>query len=181
MKIHVILYLLFCSSLSSQSYFSEVHTVWDDRFDEWEIIGFEEDDEFVIQLNLIWPLQNNWNEWRIQGGDIEGSIKTKWRGDPSQWEIRAGNELVIIVQQYRGDVNRWEVRNGDQRYLLSTVWNNDANNWHTPRNKTAWSMKTEFRDDPRDWIIEDYMIDSVPKITRLALIFIALWQSIPKT
>ncbi len=169
-------------SMSGQFFFTEVHSVWDDRLDEWEILAIDEaeNEEVVIRLSMIWPLSQNWNEWRIDSDQINGTMKTKWRDDPSQWELRTDSSVVTIRQVNRYDPGRWEVREGNSRVLLSTRYRGVGNEWIIPRQIDQWYMYAEFPNDVRDWIIEDYLDHRFSAVFRLSLIFIALWQTLPK-
>ena len=175
-----ILFLGLCRTSFGQMYFTEVHSRWDDRYNEWEILGMADEEELMIRVSLIWPLKNNWEEWRIDGDSVSGTIKTKWRGDLSQWELRTRNEIIMVSQDDRDDVNRWEIREGTYSEILSTLYYNNSNVWHVPQRRDNWLMSTEFNNDSRDWRVEDYMENKSSVAFRLAMIFIALWQSIPK-
>ena len=171
----------FASLSFSQVFFTEVHSRWNDRFDEWEVFGSTVDDEeFVVQFDLVWPLQRNWEEWRIGGDLFEGSIRAKWPGDPGQWEMRINGDIIMINQLNRNDGNRWEIRNGTSRELLQTQWFNNPTQWFFPRHREQWVQYMEREGDPRDWIIEDYLEEITDPGTRLAAIFIIIWQTIPK-
>lgn len=165
---------------NSPIFFTEAHSRWNDRFDEWEILASLNDEEVVIHLDLVWPLQRNWEEWRIKSELFQGSIRTKWRGDISQWEMRINGDIILIRQLNRNDLNRWEISNGSSREILQTQWFNNPNQWHLPRRKGAWIQFMDRENDPRDWIIEDYLEENTDPAIRLAAIFIVIWQTIPK-
>lgn len=178
-----ILFLIYCSSLqclTAQIQYTEVHSIWDDRLGEWEVIGIENGEEIVIKIVLKWPLQNHWEEWRIESDHINGTIKTKWRNDLSRWELRDENSIIYMNQVHRGDVNRWEIREGVKRLYVVTRFYNNANEWILPRSEN-WIMSTEYKNDTRDWLIDDFLEESYSPSFKLAMIFISLWQSIPKT
>jgi len=164
-----------------QGYFVGVSSTWDDRLDEWELEVEDEDAQSaVIYISQLWPLRNNWEEWRIEGELLEGNIKTKWRGDISQWELRTAKSVVLISQLSRGDLNRWELREGSQRVTVSTKYYDNPNEWVVKGSKDAWAMWTTNVNDPRDWYIEDYIDGEYSLALRTGLVFISLWQSIPK-
>ena len=167
-------------SLFGQSYFTEIQSRWSDRFDQWELSGMYFEEPFTISIDLTWPLQNNWEEWRISGLDLDGYIRSKWRGDPSMWEVRFDDRIVTI--QLRSGIGNpeWEIREDGDRQVIRPRSAGNGNEWYIPRRRNDWLMYTEYVDDPRVWLIEDYLDEEHSITFRIALVFIALWQSIPK-
>ena len=163
-----------------QFYLTEVHSRWNDRFDEWEILTEDGSSQSVYYLSLSWPLQRNWEEWRLEGEDLQAIIRTKWRGDLSTWEVRSNDEIIVIKQVYRNDPGQWEIRSGDTREIISTQWPGNPSQWHMPRRRGEWVMAMDREFDPRDWIIEDYLENTLSPLVRLSAVFITLWQTIPK-
>ena len=176
----ILLFLLY--PLHGQIQFTNLNSVWDNRLDEWIITGYDVEEEVVeFQLSLTWPLRNNWDEWRISGDSYTATIRQKWRGNDSHWELRNSSEIVQIRQTFRGDPSQWDILSGGKRVSLSTLYRNNANDWVIARNQQDWHMYSEYIDDPRDWLIEDYSFDELTDSMRMAMIFISLWQSIPKS
>lgn len=174
--------LIMVVQLSGQSTFFELHGVWDDRYDQWELIAEDHDGEaVVVRIEQLWPLNNNWEEWRIDGDLLRGSIKTKWRGDLTRWEVRVNNTLVEINQKWRNDPNVWEIRQANKRLKIETDYRDDANVWVAHLEEGDFALFTEYRDDPRDWLIDDYVTVSLTDEAKLAMVFISLIQSLPKS
>lgn len=179
--IFTIVCLVWVAALHGQSIFRELYSTWDDRLDQWEVVIEDLDGaDQIIRMEQIWPLNNNWEEWRIDGQAIRGTIKTKWRGDFTRWEMRIGNQLFEINQKWRNDPNEWEVRSGDKRYKIETDYRNDANVWIARMQEGVFALFTSYRGDPRDWVVEDYVQESLTDEEKLAMVFISLFQSIPK-
>jgi len=165
-----------------QSTFMEIHSTWDDQYGQWEVIVIDSsNEEQVITIDQVWPLNNNFEEWRITSDFFSGRIKTQWTGDLSKWEVQLDGRLLQINQKWRNDVNHWEVRYGNRRTQIETRYRDDANTWVASLKEGDFAVFTEYRDDPRDWIIEDYIVDKLDDEEKLALVFICLFQSIPKS
>lgn len=180
----VVLFTIFLMSISfcfGQSEFLGLSAQWDDRLDAWEVLYYDpEGEENAIELSQVWPLRTDWESWRLQGDDITGDISTQWRGDLTRWNIKIGEERLEIRQRWRNAPNQWEIVSDRGRSLLRTQLTNNANVWICSLEEGDFAMYTMYDGDPRDWVIEDYIIDSLSDTEKLAMIFIALFQSIPK-
>ncbi len=159
---------------------TNVNAVWDDDFTQWEITCFgEEELDITGTLSLRWPLQRNWQEWIYQFEEYSGFIRTKWPGNLNEWELRGNNKVIAIRSRWRNDVNEWVTMEGDRRILVETEYTNNANVWMAEYRGQKMVIYTEYIDDPRDWIVEDNMRD-VSVEQKIGMLFIALFQSIPK-
>ena len=174
-----ILYLLIFTTVRSigQEYLIELHSTWDYGADQWEIIGIDGDEEVIIELSMRWPLRSSIDEWVIRGGEVDGTIKTKWWGDRTQWELRWREQIVSIRLVQLGFSEQWEIRHGLKKLYLSNYEPNNPNQWITSNNPN-WRMRSEYINDFRDWFIDDYLDDEFDTSVKIALIFIALINSI---
>ena len=160
----------------------DIRTLWDDNFKEWEIYYAEEDTEEVSQgeLRMKWPLRNSWDEWTFYMGDLYGEIRTKWQGDYTQWEVRCDGTIVTVRQKWRNDPNEWVIRSGRTEITLSTEYRNNANAWIAGDDQEGIIFYTEYLNDPRDWIVEDFLPTDITPAFKLAIIFPAIFQAVPK-
>ena len=167
----VLLFLTFHVVISAQSIFLGIRSVYDNDLTEWEIfLVNEREEEETAFLSLQWPLRYNWEEWDYEMPDHGGRIKTKWRGN---------NELVEIRTRWRNDVNEWVISHRGRQVVVKTQYHNDANTWIAEDDEGSFAVFTEYFDDPRDWIIEDDLWEA-SDLQKLGIVFIALYQSIPK-
>ena len=172
---------IFGLSMHAQVYLTKVNSVWDDRMTEWEIHGVDtSENEVRYSLSLTWPLKRDWAEWSISGEDFTARIRPKWTGDYSNWELRTNLGIISMRQRFSGDLTQWSISQGNRRIVLKTRYRQNANDWIVERNPDLWYMYTEYVDDPRDWLIEDFAEEELSLSLRMAMVFISLWQSIPK-
>lgn len=164
----------------AQVQFFGLNSLWDNSYSEWEI-SYVNDEEEIERgyLQRKWPLRNNWEEWTYELGDYYGEVKTKWKGQQDNWELRSNNKIIDIKRRWRNDVNEWKISHNRKSILLKTEYYNDANTWIAEYSGARFIMFTEYMNDPRDWIIEDELYD-MDHEHKLAIMFIALFQSIPK-
>lgn len=176
-----ILFYMFFSLLTSQKinaqYLTGIATLWDDSFVEWEVFTEVEDEKG--ELKLRW--NNDWTEWEYEIGEQSGNIKLKWKDRFDEWQLMADGEIITMRTVYRGDFSEWRIRNGNQSYTFKSKWKNQFEDWSVRDNKSGkFEVFTYRKGDPRDWTIIDEMEETVSFPTRMAMLFIAIFQSTPK-
>ncbi len=182
-------------SLPAQT-LSGISTRWSDSFVEWELFAFvqdttqqEEDDseapdeESVGELKLRWlTLRDDWSEWDYQLGDERGTIKMKWKDDPTHWELRSYDGAVVTMRTaWNNDLTEWRVTDNSLSLTLRSRWTNQFDEWlvQDPARGT-FQLYTMRTGDPRDWGIEDGLDGSVSRQMKLALVFLTVFQSTPR-
>lgn len=166
--------------ISTAQILTGMSTAWSDSFVEWTIYTDQESEEG--ELKMRWQMQNDWSEWDYRVGEHTGSIKMKWKDDPTNWEIRGDNEIVFAHTKWRNDFSEWRIAGeNDQVFQLKTRFQNDGNEWiveHETLGKLV--IFTEWKGDPRDWIIVDEMSEEVRLPIKMATLFLAIYHSSPR-
>ncbi len=169
---------------------------WSDSFVEWALYVSaadstqnEEDDseapdeEEYGEMKLRWlNLRDDWSEWDFSIGDERGTIKMKWKDDPTQWELRTYSGAVVTMRAaWSNDLSEWRVTDNSISLTLRSRWTNQFDEWivQDPTRGTFY-MYTLVEGDPRDWAIEDNLDDSIPPTMKLALIFLTIYHSSPR-
>lgn len=183
MRLVFLSFLLFLTiSAEGQMQFLEAYSFWDDRVDEWVIpyYSIKKNEDLELRLKPKWAFQKKWDEWVFEFEDKRGEIKTTWKGRDDLWELRLGNEQLSIQLKWQGDPNEWVIEEDRKKYTIKTAYRNTANAWYYKDGNHEFGIYTTNRNDPRDWIIEDQTYDKISSNVRIAMIFIVLYNSIPK-
>lgn len=189
---------LFVVSAKTQT-LSSVSTRWSDSFVEWEIYATmptdttDTDDpdadsetpeeELYGEFKLRWlNVRNDFSEWEYELGGERGSIRQKWKDDPTQWELRSytGN-IVTIRTMWANDLTEWRVTDNSVTLNLKSRWKNQLDEWLVDdATRGRFYLYTFVQNDPRDWAIEDGLDESVSETMKLALIFLVVFVTSPK-
>jgi len=170
--------MLFTSSLQAQV-LTGISAKWSDAFNEWTFFTDTEDEEG--DLTMRWQMRNDWSEWDYRIGESSGSIRMKWKDDPTQWEVRGDGEIVTIRMKWNNDISQWTLSDGTNRFTFKTRWANNLNEWILKNeDKGIFEIYTEYENDPRDWLIVDEMDEEISLPMKLGMIFIAVFNSVPK-
>lgn len=180
------------SQLHAQT-ISTVSTRWNDSFVEWDIYaseGLDEPDsaeppEEVLygELKLRWlNVRDDFSEWTYELNGERGTIKQKWKNDPTQWELRTyTGDVVTMRASWSNDFSEWRVTNNSFSLLLGSHWKNRLDEWLTDDpNRGRFYIYTLRESDPRDWAVEDSLSEEVNEPMKMALIFLAIYHSTPK-
>ena len=191
------LLLAFAFRLSAQSLHT-VSTKWGDSFAEWEIYAValpdstdEDSTEMAMPeetlfgtLKLRWlNVRDDWSEWDFDLDGERGTIRMKWKDDPTQWELRTYSGAVVTMRTaWPNDKTQWRITDNQVTLLLKSRWTNQLDEWLVDdASHGKFYLYTLQRQDPRDWAVEDDLGSEVSMPMRLALIFVTLFQSTPKT
>ena len=156
-----------------------VSTEWDNTFSEWII--FAEDEEDDGKLVMKWPLRQDWSEWEVEFGGIDGELYLRRENDPGLWEGSADNQLITARTVWPGDMSEWIIVQEGIRINLRTRYGNLADEWIVDHPRYGFlRMYTDWEGDPRDWIVEDELSEEIPKLMKLMIIHLVLIQSAPK-
>jgi hypothetical protein len=180
---------------SSQA-FSSIRTRWSDSFVEWELLGYEDDlppedgadseemDEVIIgDLQLRWlNVRDDWSEWDFRLGEERGTIRMKWKDNPTEWELRTYNgDVVTMRAAWAGDLSEWRVTDNSLSLQLRSRWTNQFDEWLVDDPTYGrFYLYTFRRQDPRDWAIEDRLAEKVTPAMKLALIFLTVFHGTPR-
>ena len=165
--------------LGFSQFINGVETRWSDAFTEWII--YTEDENLQGELTLRWQLNIDWTEWDYRLGDEFGSIKLKFKGNPSQWELRGGNEIITVSMVWPNDIREWRVTNNTTTLTIQSRWGNNLNEWRLKNeNHGRFDMITNWENDPRQWNIQDDLYEDISIHMKIAMLFIVTFHSLPK-
>lgn len=152
---------------------------WSDSFAAWDF--YADSTEETGALRQKWEMNNDWTEWEYSLGSAYGTIKQKYKGDPSFWEARGDNYVITARTVYPNDFREWQVTDNSHTYTLSPRWGNNAEEWLIRERKSGdFSIYTSVEGDPRDWTVEDNLDESVPFPMKMLMAFLAVYNSTPK-
>jgi len=194
---------LWLNVLTGQSQtLSSVSTRWSDSFVEWEIYAVmpqdstatdededaEEDsetptEELYGEFKLRWlAIRDDWTEWDFELGEQRGTIRQKWKDDPTQWELRTySGDVVTMRTMWTNDLTEWRVTDNSTTLNLKSKWKNQFDEWLVDDpTRGIFYMYTYSERDPRDWAIEDSLSSDVSEPMKLALIFLTVFCASPK-
>lgn len=183
---------LFLSQLHAQT-ISTVSTRWNDSFVEWDVYASEGQDEaestdppeevLYGELKLRWlNVRDDFSEWTYELNGERGTIKQKWKNDPTQWELRTyTGDVVTMRASWSNDFSEWRLTNNSFSLTLGSRWKNRLDEWLTDDpNRGKFYIYTLREQDPRDWAVEDNLSEEVNEPMKMALIFLAIYHSTPK-
>lgn len=173
---------------------STISSRWQDSFVEWEIYatapdqhpeeGEEAQEEQYGELKLRWlNVREDWSEWEYDLGGQTGTIRQKWKDDLQQWELRGYNGVVITMRTaWNGDLKEWRVSDNTHTMNIKSKWTNQLDEWlaDDPTYGKLYLYTLRSR-DPRDWAIDDRLDPAIPEEMKLAMIFVVIFNSTPKT
>jgi hypothetical protein len=177
-KILSLLILLSSLQLEAQR-FTEISAKYNDAFVEWEL--YTDDNEKAGTLNMIWQNPDDWSQWNYRIGEKTGTIKTKWNKDFSQWELRGENKIITAQMIWNSDPRQWRITDNTMTLELKTKWGNQLTEWVVDDNKKGqFYMYMDAQNDPRDWQIEDELDETVSFPMKMTLVFLTMFNSVPK-
>ena len=181
---------------------TSVSTRWSDSFVEWEVFavmpqqaaGEEEDageeeadsgpeEERYGEFKLRWlNVRDDFSEWDYELGGERGTIRQKWKDDPSQWELRSYDGNVITMRtMWSNDLTEWRVTDNSITLNLRSKWKNQFDAWLVDDAvRGRFYLYTYTERDPRDWAIEDDLDAEVSPAMKMALIFLTVFCGSPK-
>lgn len=152
---------------------------FNNAFVEWDI--YTDNDNLDGYFTMIWQNPDDWSQWNYRIGDKTGTIKTKWNKDFSQWEIRGDNKIVTAQMIWNNDPRQWRITDNTISLELKTRWGNQLNEWLVEDNaRGQFYMSTSIPNDPRDWDIEDELSEDVSLTMKMAIVFLSMFNTVPK-
>ena len=178
---HLLSYLclLIPGCLSAQTYLAGFQSAWSDEWHEWTLYGEQEDEEGTLQLRF--PSRGDWTQWTYRLDDRSGTIQTKWPDRLDEWELRGNGQVVTARALWRNDPREWRISDGTRQYTFKTRYGNRWDEWEL-RDETHGGFRvfTSFENDIREWVVEDELLEEIPFATRMMLVFVAMYQSLPR-
>lgn len=173
-----ILVLLFLSGSLHAQTIEGIGTKWIDEYTEWEL--FSEDDGVFGEIKMTWLAQLNWREWNYTIGEDRGTIKRPWADDKSQWEVRSFGDVITCRTAWNNDLTEWKITNNEITLHLRTRYRNNYNEWELrDDNHGFFAIYTTWENDAREWTIIDELDDDISITMKMALIFMAVYHSLP--
>jgi len=129
---------------------------------------------------MTWPGKDDWTEWNYRLGDDSGDIQLKWSDDPNLWELTGYEGTITMRTQWARDFSTWRVQGSDGTLVFRSRYRNDYNEWYLEDEaRGVFAIYTTKTGDPRDWEIIDELDSDISLDTKLALIFLAMYHSLP--
>jgi hypothetical protein len=182
-----------CPGLAAQSHWmSTISSRWQDSFVEWEIYAMDKkayrddegaEEELYGELKLRWlGIRADWTEWEFDLGGIRGNIRQRWKDDPQQWELRSFSGTVITMRTvWNGDFKEWRVSDNTISLNIRSRWANQLDEWLVQDNTYGkFYLYTLRARDPRDWAVEDELSPEISEEMKLAMAFLAIFNSTPR-
>ncbi len=154
-----------------------IATQWNDSFAEWDV--YTEEDQPNGILSLRWPTGRGWNQWTYTVGEHFGTIRQKWENDRSTWELRSGTELLTMRAIWKGDFRQWRISGSGGQYDFICRYGNTWDEWQLRNGEDFFLVYTNWEGDPREWIIEDGVGNAYSFAEKMAMVFIAVFNSSP--
>jgi hypothetical protein len=190
-----ILGFLFLAHVLPAQQLSGVSTQWSDSFVSWDLFTFEttvpetdttkaEVEEVKIgELKQRWlDAREDWTEWDFNLDERQGTIKLKWKSDPSSWELRTfDGDIVTMKTIWNDDFTQWRISNGSFSLDLRSRYTSDYGEWNVADKKRGnYQIAVQYINDPRDWVIDDQLDEEVPVSMKMAMVFIVIYHSSPR-
>ncbi|RMG81660.1 MAG: hypothetical protein D6714_12605 [Bacteroidetes bacterium] len=173
-----LLFLLNITCLKAQK-LTAIATKWSDSFREWTIYTDEEDLEG--ELRMRWQMQNDWSEWDFSIGDLDGTIRLKWKDNPNTWELRANGQIITARTLAPNDFRQWRITNDDIQFKFKSKWGQVLEEWAmVESNFGEFAIYTYYEGDPRDWEIIDNTTTEITLPMRVMMTFLAVFHGSPK-
>ncbi len=178
-RIAFLLLLPLFQNLSAQT-LTSFSARFNDAFVDWDIY-VDSIDGSAGNLTMTWQHPDDWTQWSYRMGDRSGNIKTKWQKDLTQWETRGENKTVSAQMIWTNDPRQWRVTDNKFSLELTCRFGNNWNEWLVDDSKRGYfRVITRYENDPRDWIIEDELDPSVSFPMKMTLLYLVLFNSVPK-
>ena len=167
---------------------TSISTQFSDSFVAWDLFGPDSlsttvpPEEVVVgSLQLRWlEVQEDWTEWDFEVENRRGTIRLKWKNDPSEWELRTFDGKIVTMKTiWKGNFTQWRITDNDQTYTYRSKYTNDLGSWSCNHSQGYFEMEVWNTSDPRDWQLNDQM-ESVDFSIKLAMIFLTTYYSSPK-
>jgi hypothetical protein len=167
---------------------TSISSRYSDSFVAWDLFGPDTlnpsvpDEEILVgYFQMRWlEVQEDWTEWDFEVDGRKGTIRIKWKNDPSEWELRTYDGKIVTMKTiWRGNFTQWRITDNTQTFTYRSTYTNDLGNWSCNSSAGYFEMEVWNMNDPRDWQLVDQM-ESVDFSIKLAMIFLTTYYSSPK-
>lgn len=172
-------YLFLGMALQSQAQIlTGISTKWSDTFGEWTL--YTDNQELEGELHLRWLTSNDRTEWTYRLGDEIGTIRMKWKDNLNEWEVRSGNEVVTMRTALNNNFREWRIT-GSKNFTWKARYGNSWDEWEIANSNLGnFTLLTAWEGNPGDWIIEDDLDENINLTTKMAMVFLVVFNSSPK-
>jgi hypothetical protein len=168
--------ILFAFSTVSAQFMTEITTKRPNNFTEWEIYTEKEEDFPTGELRWQYNMQGDFSDWEYDVERNNGSIRLKWKNDPTQWEFRGDGTLIHARIIYPNDFTEWRITDN----VMST-YRNDLSEWRVEDEQYGkFLIRVKYQNDARTWEIFDELSKEIPFTMKMAMVFTAVYHSVPK-
>lgn len=178
----IILFSLLPVFAFAQPILTGISSKWDDSFIEWTVYTDdpEADEDFTGDLEMRWIQQNDFTKWDYDVENERGRIETKRHNDLSEWQIFGNGEIITMRPRWPRDFSEWRITDNSKTIYFKTRYNS-GDEWVVGSEDYGYfTVYTEYRRDPRDWIIIDEMHPEVSLPMKMAMVFLAVFNSAPR-
>ena len=152
---------------------------WSDSFMEWKV--YTEGDSIDGNIDLRWKINKDWTVWDMDLGEFSGTAKMKYSNDPNLWEFRSGNEIINAKTYWSNDFSDWRLNNGRQKIRFKYKLNDLPFIWYSEgEDYGSIDIYPEYNDGLQYWIVEDELSEDISTLYKMAMVFIAMYHSVPK-
>jgi hypothetical protein len=190
MRFLIVLFVLCVGQRSVAQKISTVSSRWNDSFVEWDVFSVAKDedtgepvDALYGELKLRWlNIKDDFSEWTYELGGRRGTIRQKWKNDPTQWELRTyEGDVITMKAPWSNDVHEWRITDNNLSITLKSRWSNQLDEWLVEdTHRGRFYLYTLHTGDPRDWAVEDDFKEEITEPMKMALIFLVIFHSSPK-
>ena len=131
------------------------------------------------ELKMRWRTPPDKTEWEYSLDKATfGTIKRKWKDDPTAWELVASTgEIVTARTLWGADLSEWRVTDNQQSVELKSYYKNDPNVWYLADYKCGkFTIHTPVNNDFRVWRVDNTDECMSPSV-QLFLVFLAMFHS----
>jgi hypothetical protein len=160
---------------ASAQYLDGMAVKWRGDMREWTIWN----DSIEGTLRIRWTAPLNPTEWAYEFGTLHGTIKRKWRDDPTLWELTADNgELLTARMIYGTDSREWRITDNNNSIEWRTRYTNNPSDWTLPNASKCgeFSAFTPYINDFQEWNTTDKN-DCLSFNVKLMMTFLAMFHS----
>ncbi len=175
----VLILFAFCSA--SAQFITEITTKRPNDFTEWEIYTEKDADFPTGELRWQYNMQGDFSDWEYDVERNNGSIRLKWKNDPTQWEFRGDGTLIHARIIYPNDFTEWRITDNVMSVNLYTTYRNDLSEWRVEDEQYGkFLIRVKYQNDARTWEIFDELSKEIPFTMKMAMVFTAVYHSVPK-
>lgn len=179
MTIHIALIFSTLTIASSQQLVN-FESEWNNDFTSWQ---FTYGNDQVGEINMRFPMQADWTDWTVEYEGLYGRLKLKYPNNPNIWELKLPNGIIVDMEAtWLGQVSAWQILQNQTRISIQTVYGDSMESWSTPDERQGYfGLYTEWQGDFQKWIVIDELNEDIELATKIAMAFICILHSVPRT